>query len=171
MGRLEFLWGDSLRKVQACADLTLAIPHLETRGVYDILYTSVNGHDCPARTDAVAADPGVDDPWLFTDPAAWLLYAHQGRLEQLKQDILAYVMYEEQWAPDELQLKRETQRLLSANVVLPKGTFSYLSPHPTVYRADGDCLCAVAGAGILAQPHRARADCTAPKYRQLVLVL
>jgi hypothetical protein len=74
-----------------------------------------------------------------------LLYARQGRLEQLKQDILAYVMYEERWAPDELQLKRETQRLLSANVVLPKGTFSYLSPHPTVYRADGEGVIEIAG--------------------------
>lgn len=63
----------------------------------------------------------------------------------MKHDILTFVMYDGQWSPDELQLKREMRQLLWANVLQPKGTFGYLSPHPTVYRAASDGILEIAG--------------------------
>ena len=114
--------------------------------MYDILTSSVNGHH-PSRADTTTDDlePQPDNPWLFTDPAARAIYARQGRSDQLKHDILTFVMYDGQWSPDELQLKREIRQLLWANVLQPKGTFSYLSPHPTVYRAASDGILEIAG--------------------------
>jgi hypothetical protein len=114
--------------------------------MYDIWKSSVNGHPL-ARADTTAADlePQPDNPWLFTDPEARSIYARQGRLDQLKHDILTFVMYEGRWSSDELQLKHEIRRLLWADVLQPKGTFSHLSPHPTVYRARSDGLLEIAG--------------------------
>ena len=60
--------------------------------MYDILYPSLNGSNHPAWSATAAADAKADEPWRFTDPAARALYAHQGRLEQLKDDVLAYGM-------------------------------------------------------------------------------
>ena len=113
--------------------------------MYDILYPSLNGGNGPGGPDTVSADPAEAEAWRFTDPVAQALYAHQGRLEQLKEDVLAYVMCDGRWAPDELEYDQETRRLLGANVLHPKGTFGYLSPHPTVYRAAGDGVLEIAG--------------------------
>ena len=145
MGRPEPARSDLLREARACAFLTLAKTHREIRVVYDILYASVNGHADPSQTETVVADLRAEDPWLFTDPVAWALYAHSGRLDDLKRDILAHVMYDGQWAPDELQCKHEIERLLHASILCSKGTFGYLSPHPTAYRAAREGVLEIAG--------------------------
>jgi hypothetical protein len=113
--------------------------------LYDILYPPLNGGNDPTWSDPAAADPEADEPWRFTDPVAQALYAREGRLDQLKDDLLAYVMCNGEWAPDELEYGQEIRRLLRANVLHLKGTFSYLSPHPTVYRATGEGVLAIAG--------------------------
>ena len=105
--------------------------------MYDILKTSTKG-----RLDFSLYNPSIEnsdsdphDPWLFTDPNARDAYAQHNRLDQLESDVSTYAMYEGCWAPDELELKRELHRLLHSHSLIPKGTFCYLSPHPTVYRA------------------------------------
>ena len=113
--------------------------------MYDVLYASVNGHNDPVPAQATSADLDLKNSWLFTDPVARALYAQQGRLDQLKADVLAYVMYEGRWASDELEFEREIWRLLRSNVLQPKDTFSHLSPHPTVYRATGEGVMEIAG--------------------------
>ena len=113
--------------------------------MYDVLYPSLNGSNDPAWSATAAPDAEADEPWRFTDPAARALYAHLARLDQLKDDVLAYVMCSGLWAPDELEYDREIRRLLRAKGLHPKGTFGYLSPHPTVYRADGDGVLEIAG--------------------------
>ncbi len=114
--------------------------------MYDILKSPVNGHHL-SHADTTPADPEPqpDNPWLFTDPAARAIYARQGRIDQLKHDILTFVMCEGQWSPDELQLKCEIRRLLGTNVLQPKGAFGYLSPHPTVYRAANEGVLEITG--------------------------
>lgn len=111
----------------------------------DIPYPLLKGGNEPAWSETASADPGADNPWLFTDPVARALYADQGRPDQLKDDVLAYVMCDGGWAPDELEYDREIRRLLGVNVLYPKGTFGYLSPHPTVYRASSDGVLEIAG--------------------------
>ena len=113
--------------------------------MYEILYPSLSGGNRPAGSDTVAADPEAAELWRFTDPVARALYAREGRLGQLKADVLTYVMCDGRWAPDELEYDQEIRRLLRANVLHPKGTFGYLSPHPTVYRAAGDGALEIAG--------------------------
>ena len=87
--------------------------------MYEILTPSISDDYHLIRADTTATDPEPqpDNPWLFTAPTARAMYARQGRLDQLKHDILTFVMYEGQWSPDELQLKREIQRLRWANFV------------------------------------------------------
>ncbi len=113
--------------------------------MYDILYPSMSGSNDPTWSETVAAEPEADEPWRFTDPVARAVYSHQGRLDQLKEDVLAYVMCAERWAPDELEYDQEIRRLLGAHVLYPKGTFGYLSPHPTIYRAASDGVLEIAG--------------------------
>ena len=76
---------------------------------------------------------------------ACAFYSHNERLDQLKEDVLTYVMYDGQWAPDEMEFEREIRRLLRSCVLEPKDTFGYLSPHPTVYRATGEGVTEIAG--------------------------
>lgn len=113
--------------------------------MYDILYPSANGANDLTWSNPVTEDPVADDLWRFTDPMARAHYARLGRLDQLQEDVQAYVMCAGQWAPDELEYDQEIRRLLRANVLYPKGTFGYLSPHPTVYRATADGVLDIAG--------------------------
>jgi Cu+-exporting ATPase len=78
---------------------------------------------------------GQTDLWLFTDPAARVAYVYNRHLNALREDILANVLFDGSWAPDELALKGELRRLLTERRIVAKGTFGYVSPHPTVYRA------------------------------------
>ena len=105
--------------------------------MYDILRISTNANGHLPLDDTTPAESNLDpsDVWLFTDPVAKEGYARRSRLDQLQQDILAYAMFDGRWALEELELKRELRRLLQVGVLAPKGTFSYLSPHPSVYRA------------------------------------
>lgn len=113
--------------------------------MYDILYPSANGANDLAWLDPATDDLGADDLWRFTDPVAQAFYRHEGRLDQLQEDVQAYAMCAGRWAPDELEYDQEIRRLVRANVLYPKGTFGYLSPHPTVYRATTDGVLEIAG--------------------------
>jgi hypothetical protein len=75
------------------------------------------------------------DVWLFTDPAAKAYYAREGKLARLEQDIRTYVMFNGRWGPDELDFKREIDRLTYLNILVPRSAFGHLSPHPTIYQA------------------------------------
>ena len=85
--------------------------------------------------NAAGDEPDPGDVWLFTDPAAKTYYAKEGKLARLEQDIRKYVMFFGRWGPDELEFKREIDRLLYFNVLAPRPAFGHLCPHPTIYRA------------------------------------
>ncbi len=113
--------------------------------MYDVLKFSFDGHP-PTRLEVNAdPDPPEDDPWLFTDPVVRDHYRQQGRLDQLADDILTYVLNDGQWATEELEMERALRHLGQAGVLVEKGTASYLSPHPTVYRAAAEGTLEVAG--------------------------
>lgn len=86
--------------------------------------------------ESLVEEPSPNDVWLFTHPAAMATYSRQGLLDRLERDIRNYVMYNGRWSSDELQFKREVQRLLQSYVLTPKNSFGHLSPHPTIYSAD-----------------------------------
>ena len=115
--------------------------------MYEILKAWADDPRYLSHTDTTAAspDPGPSDLWLFTDPVAQAIYAQQGQRDRLRADICTYVMYGGQWSPDELQFKREIRRLLCEGLLIPKGTFGYLSPHPTVYQAISEGVLRVDG--------------------------
>lgn len=108
--------------------------------MYDVRFDGSTEHPETSFAASVNLEPRPRDSWLFTDPVARSVYARQRRLGQLKEDIRAYVMRNRRWAPEELEFNHELGRLLEAGLLIPKGTFGYLSPHPSVYRAthDGD---------------------------------
>jgi hypothetical protein len=105
------------------------------------MYSVLTNHQFNGQTllladqDEIAEEPRPDDVWLFTDPGAKAYYSKRGQLDQLKWDIRNYVMYNGRWSPDELQYRRETQRLLRAGVLTRKNSFGHLSPHPSIYSA------------------------------------
>lgn len=115
--------------------------------MYDIVKARVDDPRYLSHTDTTAAspDPRPSDLWLFTDPVAQAIYAQQGKRDRLREDISTYVMYGGQWSPDELEFKREVRRLLCEGRLIPKGTFGYLSPHPTVYQAISEGVLRVDG--------------------------
>ncbi|RPI25309.1 MAG: hypothetical protein EHM70_20230 [Chloroflexota bacterium] len=98
-----------------------------------------------ADTLATSPDPCPTDPWLFTDPLAREIYQRRDQLEALEEDICLYVMYDGQWAPEELECKCEIRRLLREGLLTAKGSFGDLSPHPTIYSAYGEGELKVAG--------------------------
>jgi hypothetical protein len=104
--------------------------------MYDVRIDEPGERQGPEFAVALHHEPRPTDPWLFTDRFARSVYARQGRLGRLKEDIRAYVMRHRRWAPEELEFSRELVRLLQAEALTRKGTFGYLSPHPTVYRAE-----------------------------------
>ena len=114
--------------------------------MYDVLKSSINNSHQPSRfkTTTDASSP-ERNPWLFTDPAASAEYAQQERLDQLRDDILSYVLCDGQWTTEEVELERSLRRLRQAGVLVGKGTASYLSPHPTVYRAVAEGTLDIAG--------------------------
>lgn len=105
--------------------------------MYDVLRSSISTCPCLSEADTAATSPEPDptNMWLFTDPAAKVAYHFAQQLEALREDICVNVMFEGSWGPDEIELKRELCRLLAEEYLVPKGTFGYLSPHSTVYRA------------------------------------
>lgn len=98
-----------------------------------------------AGISLAALAPQPDDLWLFTDPTAKELYTQQNKIDQLQEDISRYAMCNGQWAANDLKFFSEVQRLLRDRTLIPKGTFGYLSPHPTVYRAVRESAFEIAG--------------------------
>lgn len=100
-----------------------------------ILKSKLNGKHDPSSSDTTVTspDPSPTDPWLFTDPFARDLYMQRNLVDQLEEDIRAYVMFDGCWASGELECKLEVRRLLREGFIAPVGGFGYLSPHPTVY--------------------------------------
>ncbi|MEJ2352040.1 MAG: hypothetical protein P8Y03_19815 [Anaerolineales bacterium] len=106
------------------------------KNMYRVMKSSFGFDETPVSVDTKdEAAIGPEDLWLFTDPTARAIYSQQGRLDQLKQDIQTYVRREPQWDPDEVEFKRELQRLLKAGLIVPEPAFGHLSPHPTIYQA------------------------------------
>lgn len=105
--------------------------------MYDILKAQGDDLLFPVAADIslAALAPQPDDLWLFTDPIAKELYTQQNKIDQLQEDILRYAMCNGRWAANDLKFFGEVQRLLRDRTLISKGTFGYLSPHPTVYRA------------------------------------
>ncbi len=96
--------------------------------------------DAPHNLSLIDAHPDYNNPdpydvWLFTDDEAKSVYAHNGELDKLEQDIKTYVMFNNMWSPDELDFIREIGYLTYARVLTPGSAFGHISPHPTVYRA------------------------------------
>ena len=89
----------------------------------------------PFNTTVVYPEPNTTDPWLFTDPVAIEIYRQNDKLGALEEDIFTYVMYDGQWAPEELEYQCEIRRLLGEGLLKPIDHFGDLSPHPTIYSA------------------------------------
>ncbi|HDZ19504.1 MAG TPA: hypothetical protein ENH75_14495 [archaeon] len=80
---------------------------------------------------------GIDsnDLFLFTDPKAIKNYEKHGRLEDLRHDIKFSVMRGKLWNDDELEYAAEIERLLKQGIIEERGSYWWVSPHPTVYSA------------------------------------
>ena len=117
------------------------------KNMYRVMKSSFGFAESPASGDTCSDGSSIhpDDLWLFTDPTARAIYSQQGRLDQLKQDIRTYVRRESQWDPDEVDFKRELQRLLKAGLIVPEPAFGHLSPHPTIYQAIEEGAIEIAG--------------------------
>jgi hypothetical protein len=76
-----------------------------------------------------------NDIFLFTDPSAIKNYEDHGKLEELKHDIKFSVMRGRVWNRDELEYAAEIERLLKQGIIHEKGSYWWVSPHPTVYKA------------------------------------
>lgn len=76
-----------------------------------------------------------NDIFLFTDPKAIKDYGEHEKLEELKHDIKYSVMRGRVWNSDELEYAAEIERLLKQGIIEEKGSYWWISPHPTVYRA------------------------------------
>ncbi len=115
--------------------------------MYSILKSVMNGNHDGFQSDTTAASPNPSptDPWLFTDPLAREIYQRQGRLGILEEDIRDYVMFDGQWAAEDLETKFEIRRLLREGLLIPRDSFGYLSPHPTTYHAAGEGELKIAG--------------------------
>jgi hypothetical protein len=88
-----------------------------------------------ADTTADEGDPDPSNPWLFTDPDARAEFQRGGRLQELRRDIIYEVMRAQDWTAEELEYKRAIRDLLRRGAVADKGSYWYMSPFPTVYRA------------------------------------
>jgi hypothetical protein len=115
--------------------------------MFDLLKTLFGTPQYVSRTDTTAdsPDPDPNDPWAFTDPDARDRYAQRNELKQFEHDIRFEVMRGRPWLPDELEYKSEIRRLLREGIVADKGTYWYVSPHPTIYRAVRDGALSVGG--------------------------
>lgn len=115
--------------------------------MYSILKSSVkDGYDwAQSDTTPTSPDPSPTDPWLFTDPLAREIYKRQDRLTELEEDIRTYVMYNGEWATEELEAKNEIRRLLLKGFLIPGQSIGYLSPHPTIYHARDNGELKIAG--------------------------
>ncbi len=122
--------------------------------MFDLLKALFGTPQYVSRTDTTAdsPDPDPNDIWLLTDPDARDEYAKRNELREFEHDIRFQVMRGGAWLTDELDYKREIRRLLRKGVLADKGSYWYVSPHPTVYRAMRDGALAVAG-----RTHRFRA--------------
>lgn len=98
-----------------------------------------------ADTHAGDGEPDPSNPWLFTDPDARVEFERNGSPDRLLRDIVYEVMRGGTWNADELDYKRGIIRLLQEGAVEDKGTYWYMSPFPTVYRALRDGSLKVGG--------------------------
>jgi hypothetical protein len=87
------------------------------------------------KTGAEKAEPLSTNVWLFTDPLAKAVYAQQGKLQSLEQDIRTFAMFQDRWGPDEIDFKLQIDILVQARVLAPGSSFANVSPHPTIYKA------------------------------------
>lgn len=99
----------------------------------------------PFNTTVAYPELNPTDPWLFTDPLAIEIYRQSDRLEALEEDIFTYVMYDGRWSPEEMEGQYEIRRLLEAGLLASRGCFGDLSPHPTLYSAQGKGELIIAG--------------------------
>jgi hypothetical protein len=113
----------------------------------NILKAMFGTEEYVSRADTSANDPDPDpnDIWAFTDPDARDTFADRGDIKKLEHDIRFEVMRGESWQPEELEYKREIQRLLKEGIIADKGSFWFSSPFPTVYRAKRDGSLTISG--------------------------
>jgi hypothetical protein len=107
-----------------------------------------------SRTDTTvdSLDPDPNDIWALTDPDARDEYARRNAAQQFEHDVRFEVMRGGPWTPEELAYKSEIRRLLREGALIDKGSYWYVSPHPTVYRALRDGVLSIGG-----HDHRFRA--------------
>lgn len=115
--------------------------------MFDLLKTLFGTPEYISRTDTTAdsPDPDPNDIWAFTDPEARDKYTQRNELKQFEHDIRYEVMRGGPWTPEELGYKSEIRELLGEGIVADKGTYWYVSPHSTVYRAVRDGALSVGG--------------------------
>ena len=115
--------------------------------MFDLLKALFGTTQYVSRTDTTAEspDPDPNDIWALTDPDARDEYAKRNAVQQFEHDIRFEVMRGGPWTPEELAYKSEIRRLLREGALVDKGSYWYVSPHPTVYRAVRDGALSIAG--------------------------
>ena len=115
--------------------------------MFDLLKALFGTAHYVSRTDTTAdsPDPDPNDMWLFTDPDAGDEYTKRNESKQFEHDIRNEVMRGGPWTSEELEFKGEIRRLLREGAVADKGSYWYVSPHPTVYRALREGTLSVSG--------------------------
>jgi hypothetical protein len=76
----------------------------------------------------------VDNVWMMTDPVAKAKYEHQGRLDELEQDIRFDVLRGQPFSADDVAFAQQIDWLAQLGVVKRMASYWAVSPHPSIYR-------------------------------------
>ena len=112
---------------------------------YPSFLTETAHNSFPTAADSDLDEPDPYNVWLFTDAAAKAAYLREGKLRQLEQDIRTYAMFAGRWNADELDFKRQVNRLVRDGILAAQPAFGHLSPHPTIYKASNAGVIRIGG--------------------------
>jgi len=84
---------------------------------------------------AVTGKYAPDNVWMMTDPVAKAKYEHEGRLDELEQDIRFDVLRGQLFSADDIAFAQQIDWLEQTGVVQRMASYWAVSPHPTIYRA------------------------------------
>ena len=82
------------------------------------------------------------DMWAFTSNRARKEFDREGKLEQVRKDIVKEVLEGGDWTDQDRRYLEEVNQLLKQGVLEEKGSYWYCSPYPPTYRAlkEGEIL-------------------------------
>lgn len=77
-----------------------------------------------------------DNVWMMTDPVAKAKYEHQGRLDELEQDIRFEVLRGRPLSAEDIAFAQQIDWLEQTGVVKRMASYWAVSPHSPIYRAE-----------------------------------